>query len=860
MSRSGSFSYHCFVTLTILLLGTNGLAQSTPGPVTLIQRSDLPEATSSWSLSAAVSTVAIPPRRWVNQHECDGTATVTKLVCHQGDSQCPNSPGDYDTTSAGLRQALLDAENLRLSSDVGSLLKISVGADIKVKGNAGTIRLRNLGYTGTRCIVIDSSNPLPPGVRVGSIAVASISRDASTGTVVTRTATPHGLHKGDVVEIQNVTGSAINFNGLYSVTVIDPLTFGYFQEGPTEAGIVTPMLTVMTGPNTLAQQKAANLYALETISPNVPVLATDPGAHHYVFYDGEVFTSETTVGQAGPIVIFGPQPPAVTFAGNGSHIGFDRMYVHGCAGTVPTAIPLWPQPVPCGPQDAGLKSGVRLNCSFCWVVYSFFDQMQMPGIESHTLGTYDGQGPFKIVNNRLRGAATGLHFGNTPPTIPGLVPSDIEVRLNKIDLDPNWFAVSHATCGGTTGKKWGLKSRLDFENVRRLVFEGNEVYQSWCDGDAGELIYMSPAACSKTGCTGGNQAVISDIYFANNLMAHSYHLFFLGGRSGNAGSGNGVSLPFQRMDVINNLAWDLAVPGYGIGPTKEISLGPHGQTYTCNAMRTGGIATLNGCTCLQTNCPWTGISTGDWVLAFNCTDPSFNTTRTPALFSRRSTNGPISYANGGPDTASAVSCSLGNEEGFPRFLNFRHNTFVANTNSSGISFVNNGSGPIGYFPRNFTLVDSISSNDAGTSVSVGWRCNALPDGSRSTRSGKCWDTSSLNFHHFVAQGRGPIIDYSEYRNGIELFPAMTLAFPSVNACNGSFSAGCLGYVGDFASPNPADYHDLALCDGVGDPAPECSGASAYAGAAHDGTDIGVNLQQLDAARVKLQFNSNSYPQ
>src|SRR5437879_6736167 len=141
------------------------------------------------------------------------------------------------------------------------------------------------------------------------------------------------------------------------------------------------------------------MYTIESTTVNTPAILTQPGAHHYVWNDGEVATTNTAAGQGQPLVTFGPDPPAKTLAQNGSHIGFDHMYVHGCGGTVPTTIPIWPEPVPCGSAIASLKTGVRLNCSYCWVVNSFFDQMQQSGIDSHALGTYDGQGPFKIVNN-----------------------------------------------------------------------------------------------------------------------------------------------------------------------------------------------------------------------------------------------------------------------------------------------------------------------------------------------------------------------------------------------------------------------------------------------------------------------------
>ena len=793
--------------------------------------------------------VANFPQAWVNQHECDDTATVTKRVCHQGDSQCPDGPGDYDTTLAGLTQALADAENLRVTSDTGTLIQITVGAQFHVTKAKETIKLRNLGYAGNRCIIIDSSNPLPTGVRVGSVAIKSIKRQGNVVTVITRTS--HGMTTGQVAEIKNVTGWSINFNGTYQVSVIDKSHFSYPQTGPDETGNVTPFLTVVTGPDTLAQQVSANMYTMDSNMTAASIIATDPGAHHYAFYDGEM--ASTGAGLSSPLVLLGPTVPADKYADNPSHLGVDRMYFHGCAGTVPTSIPIWPEPVPCGTQDFGMKMGVRMQCAYCWVMNSFFDQMQLPGLESHVLGTFNGQGPLKIVNNHLRGGATSLHFGNRLPEIKGLIPSDIEVRLNTLDLDPNWHSLSH--CGGSQAK-WGMKERLDFENVRRMVFEGNELFQSWCDGDQGALAFMGPSNCSGSHCTGGTWGLLNDIYFANNLLAHGYHGLSLVGRTG---GNHGLTMPFQRFDVINNLAWDLGVPGYGSGAVREISVGSQSNDFICNASRTSNISTLNACVCTVRNCPSTGVATGDWLLVTDCTDPSFNTTRNPALQSDPTTSGPITYDNPGQDGAVA-SCTLNNGQGWPRFFNFHHNTFIANTVSGGVKFVNNGTGKSSDFARDFTLVDSISSNSPGTPTKMGWACSGVGDGSRSTHAGKCFDITSLNFHYFVAEGRSDVSNYSEYFNGNEIFPPSTLFFPSTNSCNGNYTSECLGYVGDFATPNPADYHDFSLCQGPGIPSPNCTGKSAYAGTASDGHDYGVDLNQLDLARVKLQFNSDSFPQ
>ena len=312
------------------------------------------------------------------------------------------------------------------------------------------------------------------------------------------------------------------------------------------------------------------------------------------------------------------------------------------------------------------------------------------------------------------------------------------------------------------------------------------------------------------------------------------------------------------MDIINNLFWDLGVPGYGSGRVVELGLSSGGQTYSCSATRASNVASMTGCACLSTNCPATGIGAGDWVLT-SCTDPSFNVSRVPALTSNPNTNGPVTYSNPGPDVpiTAAVGCTLSNSQGWPRKLNYRHNTMVANGVTAGVLFASDGDGPNAFFPRDFTMMDSISSNAAGAATGLGWSCSGRTDGSRSIYSGQCWGIGSLNFNHFVAEGRSDSINYSEYVSGQEIYPAETLFFPRQNACSGTYDASCLGYVGNFATPNPSDYHAFALCEGAN---VSCTGRSFYAGAASDGTDVGVDVGAIDNARLKSQFNSSSYPQ
>src|SRR5207245_9082989 len=100
----------------------------------------------------------------------------------------------------------------------------------------------------------------------------------------------------------------------------------------------------------------------------------------------------------------------------------------------------------------------------------------------------------------------------------------------------------------------------------------------------------------------------------------------------------------RRVDIINNLFWDLGVPGYGSGRVVELGLSSGGQTYSCGATRVSNVASVTGCACLRTNCPGTGMGAGDWVLT-SCTGPSFNVSCVQSLPANPNTNGSVTNLN-----------------------------------------------------------------------------------------------------------------------------------------------------------------------------------------------------------------------
>ena len=144
-----------------------------------------------------------------------------------------------------------------------------------------------------------------------------------------------------------------------------------------------------------------------------PVVSTEPGAHHYVLKFLEIDGSASLGFET--LVAFGESSTAAV----PHDLVVDRVYAHGHP---------W----------KGQKRGFALNSIRTDVLNSYISDFKTVNADSQAIAGYNGQGPFRIINNYLEGAGENILFGGADPAIANLVPSDIEIRRNHIVKPLAW--------------------------------------------------------------------------------------------------------------------------------------------------------------------------------------------------------------------------------------------------------------------------------------------------------------------------------------------------------------------------------------------------------------------------------------
>ena len=77
-----------------------------------------------------------------------------------------------------------------------------------------------------------------------------------------------------------------------------------------------------------------------------------------------------------------------------------------------------------------VRRGVRLGGIRQAVIDSSIWNIVQQETDTQAIAGSGGPGPFKIVNNYLEASTENIGFGGSDPRVPGVVPSDIEIRGN----------------------------------------------------------------------------------------------------------------------------------------------------------------------------------------------------------------------------------------------------------------------------------------------------------------------------------------------------------------------------------------------------------------------------------------------
>ena len=276
------------------------------------------------------------------------------------------------------------------------------------------------------------------------------------------------------------------------------------------------------------------------VSPNTSAaISTAAGAHHFRFVGVEITTTWASTSATNYVLVSLEAPGGNTsLAQAPTDLVFDRCYIHG----TPTG---------------NIRRAILMNSARTAVVDSYLSDLHEVGADSQALASWNGPGPFKIVNNYLEGAGENILFGGADPAIPNLVPSDIEIRKNYLFKPLSWRAGSPSYAG----IHWSVKNLLELKNAQRILVDGNRLENNWADAQNGYGVLFTVRNQDGT----APWSTVRDVTFTNNIVR---------------GSGGGVNMmgkdylypsqPTQRILIQNNLFDDISPAWNGTGTFFQI--------------------------------------------------------------------------------------------------------------------------------------------------------------------------------------------------------------------------------------------------------------------------------------------------
>jgi hypothetical protein len=265
------------------------------------------------------------------------------------------------------------------------------------------------------------------------------------------------------------------------------------------------------------------------VAPSEFVMAviTAPGAHHFRFIGVEFKPAAGVFVQN--LIGLGVTSPTDAMPHD---LIIDRCYIHG-------------DPV------VGGRRGIVLNSSASAVIDSYLADFKEVGADSEAIMGWNGPGPFKIVNNYLEAASVNLAFGGGAPSIPDLVPADIEIRHNHFAKPLTWRIEDPSY----VGTPWTVKILLELKNARRVLIDGNLFERNWEQG-----AYKGTAVVFTVRNEDGTApwSTVEDVTFRNNIVRHAGSAIFMHGWDDNF-----PSQLTRRILIRNNLFDDISGTRWG---------------------------------------------------------------------------------------------------------------------------------------------------------------------------------------------------------------------------------------------------------------------------------------------------------
>lgn len=430
-----------------------------------------------------------------------------------------------------------------------------------------------------------------------------------------------------------------------------------------------------TGNATYPTQAAAMPKIVTNNLSGIPCFKTQANAHHYRFAGLEITADPAVLNSYGLVNLGDGSSAQNLMSLVPDHFVVDRCYIHGHT------------------EATIMKYGLRLDCANAAVIDCHISDFHSMGFDAQAISGINGPGPFKIINNYLEASGENILFGGAAPAIPGLVPSDIEIRQNYLYKPWSW-RVGHPTYAG---KHWTIKNLFELKTGVRVLLDGNIMENCWADlpiGQSGYAILLT----IRTEGGGAPQAEVSDITISNNIIRHTGAGITLSGHD-DGGLGN----QSKRIRIFNNLFEDIDGPAYGdlnvdgpndgtfikIGDPEDVIL-EHNTIFQSGPI-TWAIKVMNG-----------------FVFTNNLTNSFISAAGYQGIYGPGFSQGNNTIAHFFPDLTDAGQrfhknvLIGGNASKYSNYNTISQNYFPSN--ATGVGFLNFTNGAVDY--HNYSLTNS----------------------------------------------------------------------------------------------------------------------------------------------------------